>query len=330
MTTDVLRPAAFLSPKESLAISQQAPKILKSLAPSRLSLPFPLSLLLSAESPEKWQTYENLLVACLKTGDDESAFLCLTELLSRFGADNERVQALRGLYQESMAKDEVGLQEVLDQYEDILKDSPANMHVRKRRVALLKSMGRGQEAARALVKVLDTSPTDAEAWAELGDMYAEQGLWEKSAYAWEEVLLVMPNAWNSHARLGEVEWAWSQTVEANGEKTRLVSQALRRYCRAIELCDDYLRGYYGLKLTSKKLLELLPKTQKSSGGFDIPGDLSPPPIPAVESLNELATSKLSEIVRRGAAKESGWDGYSEAELIAARELLDRDTQKVER
>lgn len=23
---------------------------------------------------------------------------------------------------------------------------------------------------------------------------------------------------------------------------------MRRFCRSIELCDDYLRGYYGLKL----------------------------------------------------------------------------------
>lgn len=27
-----------------------------------------------------------------------------------------------------------------------------------------------------------------------------------------------------------------------------LGEALRRFCRSIELCDDYLRGYYGLKL----------------------------------------------------------------------------------
>jgi hypothetical protein len=25
-------------------------------------------------------------------------------------------------------------------------------------------------------------------------------------------------------------------------------ESFRRFCRSIELCDDYLRGYYGLKL----------------------------------------------------------------------------------
>ncbi|KAG8623771.1 hypothetical protein KVT40_008747 [Elsinoe batatas] len=328
MSVTTLTPPSHLSPRQTLSISSQAPKLLSSLTPSRL--PYPLTLLTTSDTPEKWQTYENLLIACLKTGDDESAFLCLEELISRFGPTNERVQVLRGLYQEAMAKDDKQLQEVLEQYEEILAEVPGNMHVRKRRVALLRSMGRQGEAVKALVKILDVSPVDAEAWAELGDTYAEIGEWAKAVYAWEEVLLVMANAWNVHARLGEIEWLWAQSVEANGEKTRLVSQSLRRYCRAIELCDDYLRGYYGLKLTSGKLLELLPKTQKSSGGFDVPGDLAPPPIPAVESLNELATSKLGEMVRRGAAKEAGWDGYDEAELIAARELLDRDTQKMQR
>jgi hypothetical protein len=43
----------------------------------------------------------------------------------------------------------------------------------------------------------------------------------------------------------------------------------------------------------------------------------------------LATKKLGEIVRRASAGETGWTGYEQAEIIAARELLDRDG-KIER
>jgi len=60
------------------------------------------------------------------------------------------------------------------------------------------------------------------------------------------------------------------------------------------------------------------------------GDAALPPITAIESLNELATRKLAEIVRRGTAREAGWDGCDEAELGAARELLQQHTQKVDR
>lgn len=50
----------------------------------------------------------------------------------------------------------------------------------------------------------------------------------------------------------------------------------------------------------------------------------------IEKLNELATEKLSEIVRRFTAKERHWCGYDEAEIAAARELLAKDASQTER
>ena len=107
---------------------------------------------------------------------------------------------------------------------------------------------------------------------------------------------------------------------------------MRRFCRSIELCDNYLRGYYGLKLTTTKLLEVYPKSSRVSQSVSDPvaGDLAPPTLRSIQKLNELATAKLGEIVRRGSVNEKGWSGYDEAELIAARELLNRDTQRIER
>lgn len=32
------------------------------------------------------------------------------------------------------------------------------------------------------------------------------------------------------------------------DSAKQLGKALKRFCRSIELCDDYLRGYYGLKL----------------------------------------------------------------------------------
>ena len=59
-------------------------------------------------------------------------------------------------------------------------------------------------------------------------------------------------------------------------------------------------------------------------------DLAPLPVPTIEKLNELATSKLAEIVRRSTAGEMGWDGFQESEISAAKELLQKDEVKVER
>jgi tetratricopeptide (TPR) repeat protein len=57
-------------------------------------------------------------------------------------------------------------------------------------------MGRDTEAIAALTTLLDASPTDAEAWAELADLYIVQGLYQQGIFALEEVLLITPNAWN--------------------------------------------------------------------------------------------------------------------------------------
>jgi len=52
------------------------------------------------------------------------------------------------------------------------------------------------EAITALNKFLDSSPTDAEAWAELSDLYLSEGMYQQAMFALEEVLLITPFAWN--------------------------------------------------------------------------------------------------------------------------------------
>lgn len=39
-------------------------------------------------------------------------------------------------------------------------------------------------------------------------------------------------------------------TEEAGDSLKLLSNAMRNFCRSIELCDFYLRGYYGLKLVN--------------------------------------------------------------------------------
>lgn len=57
-------------------------------------------------------------------------------------------------------------------------------------------MGRIPDTVAALVALLDFSPTDAEAWTELADVYLSQGMYAQAIYALEEVLVLLPNAWN--------------------------------------------------------------------------------------------------------------------------------------
>ena len=68
--------------------------------------------------------------------------------------------------------------------------------IAKRRIALLKSISRTGEAIEALVQYLDVSPTDAEAWCELAELYLSEGSGSRAVFCLEEALLIVPNAWN--------------------------------------------------------------------------------------------------------------------------------------
>lgn len=319
MSSSLLHPPAQLPPSVALQLSQEAPTILANTSASIASFSIG-SLFSDPESAEQWTIYENLMLSCLRTGDEPSARICLQKLTKRFGESNERVMALKGMLQEATAEDDAALLRVVKEYQGILTKDPTNMPIWKRLITVLKSLGKITEAINGLNSLLDVSPTDAEAWAELSDLYISQGLYQQAIFALEEVLLIMPNAWNIHAKLGEVLYIYAGAGnDANTEKT--IAESLRRFCRCIELCDDYLRGYYGLKLTSGRLLTR-GQTKKQSGSED--GELPIPDMKTIQLLNLKATAKLSEIVRRGTGGETGWRGYDEGELIAARELLDRD------
>lgn len=112
-------------PLSSLHLAQEAPTFLRSQPASQPVFPF--SLFSAPETNEKWINYEQLLLACLRTGDDKSAEACLDRLTTRFGADNERVMGLRGLFEEAVAEDKQALEKILGEYEKELSKNPVNV-----------------------------------------------------------------------------------------------------------------------------------------------------------------------------------------------------------
>ncbi|EFR01787.1 tetratricopeptide repeat protein 35 [Nannizzia gypsea CBS 118893] len=315
MSTSLLHTQFGLSssdPQASLRLSQQAPSFLKT-QPSRFPS-FPFSIFSQRESPELWTSYEQLLAACLRTGDDKSARECLDRLSSRFGEDNERVMGLRGLYDEATAADETALKKVLERYDGILQENPVNVPVLKRRIAVLRSLGRAGEAISSMVEFLDAFPTDAEAWCELSDLYHSQGLSSQSIFCLEEALLILPNAWNLHARLGELLYISTHSPESPEMTLKPLAESVRRFCRSIELCDDYVRGYYGLNLSTTRLLERLgPKSRR---------DETLPTAETTQKLYDLSVQKLREIVKERCVAGRSPE-FNESELITAQALLDR-------
>lgn len=126
MSSSLLRPPSHLSPATALHLAQQAPKIIKN-SPGSISTSALESLFSASETAELWTIYENLLLSCLRTGDDETAHLCLGRLINRFGDENERIMAFIGLLKEADAEDNATLQAILKEYETILEKNPTNI-----------------------------------------------------------------------------------------------------------------------------------------------------------------------------------------------------------
>jgi len=186
-------------------------------------------------------------------------------------------------------------------------------------------MSQHAAAISALVEFLDAFPTDAEAWCELADLYKTQGMSSQAIFSLEEALLIVPNAWNLHARLGELEYVSTTSSESQEGVLKILGDAVRRFCRSIELCDDYLRGYYGLQLSTRRLLDrmagkgsLLPHQQTK-------GDDFLPSRDTLESLHDLSTRKLAEIVKSRSEDSKSWE-WHQSELVAAQELLEKGTR----
>ncbi|KAJ5097573.1 Tetratricopeptide-like helical [Penicillium angulare] len=290
----------------ALRLSQQAPGLLgngsKNTTPSSSS----------TGTAEEYGQIEQLFLACLRTGDDQSAQACLDRLSLRFGPSNERVMGLQGLYQEATAKDRSALEKCLKGYENILSENPVNVPILKRRVALLRSLNRTSDAIAALIQLLDAIPTDAEAWCELADLYQAEGLGAQAIFSLEEALLIAPNAWNIHARLGEILYVGASSPDG----ARLAGKSVQHFCRSIELCDDYLRGFYGLALASSRLLNT---------DYESPSDSTAPSKQTAERLHRFALQRLRDIVQSRAVDDQHW-ASSRSELIAAQALLNRFEQ----
>ncbi|KAJ4307677.1 Inositol phosphatase SIW14 [Neodidymelliopsis sp. IMI 364377] len=331
-SANLLSPPSQIPPSTALALSQKAPLILSTNPTS--SLPWPLSLLFSRETPESWAIHENLLLSSLRTGDEASASQLLQRLESRFGEHNERIVTLRGIYNEATAQTTQDLEKVFDGYEKILREDPTNTSIRKRRVAVLKSLGRTQDAMTAITVLLQHSPTDVEAWAEASELYAAQAAWGQAIYCAEEVLLSAPLSWSAHAHVATLHHL-SAVAANNPPSLPSLSLSLKHFCRAVELNENYLRGYYGIKTLAAKLVPLLSSSTPPSSSLSAKkrtdqdaaatdDDIPVPSLSAVQALDALATQKLGDMIRDFGSRKKGGSGYDEAEVIAARELLDRE------
>ena len=133
----------------------------------------------------------------------------------------------------------------------------------------------------------------------------------------------------AHAHIATLHYL--STASSQPPHLASLALALKHFCRAVELNDSYLRGYYGIKLLVRVLLPLLSSSStnsssssKRSQDTDDDNNVPIPSLSTVQKLDELATTQLAAMVRDFTARKKGASGYDEAEIAAARELLGRE------
>ncbi|ODV89404.1 hypothetical protein CANCADRAFT_18485, partial [Tortispora caseinolytica NRRL Y-17796] len=175
----------------------------------------------------------------------------LTDTLT---SDSARVAILRSIYAEQTQ----GTRAAADELRKCTFTTPELL---KRHVAIIKSTGDKSALIDSLIELLDTIPADPEVWSELGETYYQLGLYQQSVYCFEEVLLSQPLAYNIYARTGEVLLSYMRSSTNTKQKETLLTDAMKRFARAVELSDDYIRGLCGLLIATKELL-LIKSTSK--------------------------------------------------------------------
>ena len=133
-------------------------------------------------------------------------------------------------------------------------------------------------------------------------------MYPQALFCLEEIILVYPHAYNIFARMGEVSCVLAMAQNPGRDVSDILLDAVKYYLRSIELCEDYLRAYYGLVLVCSKVLKL--------------GKVQGKDKERVEALYTRGQKRLGEIVSRARRRDKGWEGYSEAEVSAASKLLE--------
>lgn len=226
---------------------------------------------------EEWTFLEQLTLAALDLGRVDVADDCLSKLTAKFPG-SPRVEILAGIRLEATEP----LTTALKYYDDLLEADSANGPAWKRRISVLKRLGKTDKAVEELCQFLDTFYTDVEGWLELAENYSSCNQYTQALRALSHVLIIAPQ--NPYYVLQFAETAFT----AND-----VQLALKTFLIVIDMSETEpsssgvsegitVRAWWGAKLCCRRLLH--GPSSASPSGTAAPKH--------VNLIDQLATEKL--------------------------------------
>jgi len=233
------------------------------------------------QGDDAYRSLEQLALASVDVGRLDVADRCIALLEAKFPG-SPRVACLVGIRKEASGSPE----DTLRYYDEVLEADESNVSIWKRKISVLRRMGRLQRAVEELSTLLDTFYTDVEGWLELADIYSSCNQYANALQCLQHVLLLAPQ--NSFYVLQAAETAYTL-----GD----IPLAVRMFLTVVDMTDVdgdppadsipegvTVRSWYGVKLCTRKLLKD-PRAASQS-----PSQTPPPE--HLKLLDELATERL--------------------------------------
>ncbi|KAJ8959271.1 hypothetical protein NQ314_006299 [Rhamnusium bicolor] len=190
---------------------------------------------------EKHIVLEQVCVASIDCCRLNIAQRCIQELNKDF-PNSSRIRILESMVYEA----DENYHKALQILNDIIKQDSTNSAAKKRKIAILKALGRYTEAIKELTDYLKIFMADVEAWQELSEMYINEHDYSKAAFCVEELILHNPHNHLLHQRYADIKY--TQGGLENLEMARTY------YYQTLKLNPKNIRALYGIYLTTTALL----------------------------------------------------------------------------
>ncbi|CAK5263360.1 unnamed protein product [Mycena citricolor] len=225
-----------------------------------------------------WTVLEQLFLAAMDMGRLEIADKCLQQLSDQF-RDSPRVEVLTGIRMEASEPAET----VLQYYTQLLDADEANMAAWKRKISVLRRLGRLEQAVTDLSELLDIFYNDVDGWLELTDIYTSCHQYSNSLQSLSHALLLAPQ--NPFYVL-----QYAETAYTAGD----IPLALKYFLVAVDMLERELdspeafppsgiavRAWLGVKLCARHLMD---NSSPSASSTAVPNTLN--------LIEELATERV--------------------------------------
>ncbi|XP_069777087.1 ER membrane protein complex subunit 2 isoform X2 [Narcine bancroftii] len=187
-----------------------------------------------------WIIYEQVMIAALDCSRDDLAMQCLRELFKQFPGSH-RVKRLNGMRLESLER----YDDANKMYDEILQEDPTNTAARKRKIAILKALGKTTEAIRELNEYLEQFVGDQEAWHELAELYINEHDYGKAAFCLEELMMTNPHNHLYCQLYAEVKYTHG------GLENLEISR--KYFSQALKLNNRNMRALFGLYMSASHI-----------------------------------------------------------------------------